>query len=403
MTANQRRSGFRLPWASDQDESVTPERDRDETTTAAAQEPAATSATAQPAAVEPTIPIAGEPAGPDAQATDAGAPSPAAAAAPPTGGTAASDEPAPEFMRELVSAMRRVATETRDSSVSAARTAAEERVKQLEADAERRRAELRQRADADIAAIGEWAKAEAERIRREAEQRVTTRRSELEEQLAAEAARGDADTQAVRDRIAEYERELESFSAQLNEIVDPAAFAAAAKRMPRPPVLAAPPADAPAEDDAETSPAGGSTEATAPATPAAEAPGSATNGTAPTTAPLHPAEEEVLAARLAELDAALPPSIDSGRTESTEPITTEIVVKGLGSFGAITSFRQALAGVDGVDAVALRLGETGEFIFRTTHGPAFDVAGAITSLEGDAAHVERRGEYDLLVTLQRGR
>jgi hypothetical protein len=131
----------------------------------------------------------------------------------------------------------------------------------------------------------------------------------------------------------------------------------------------------------------------------------ATNGVAPATAEVHPAEEEVLATRLAELDAELKdtPAAAADPAPSGEPTTTEIVVSGLGSFGAITGFRQALASVPGVDGVALSLGQTGEFIFRATHGTGFDVASAITGLEGDAATVEHRPDGSLHVTLERGR
>ena len=82
---------------------------------------------------------------------------------------------------------------------------------------------------------------------------------------------------------------------------------------------------------------------------------------------------------------------------------TEVVVKGLGSFGAITGFRQALSGVDGIDAVALSLGQTGEFVFRATHAGGFDVRGAIAQLEGEAAKIEDRPEGGLRVTLDRAR
>ena len=63
-------------------------------------------------------------------------------------------------------------------------------------------------------------------------------------------------------------------------------------------------------------------------------------------------------------------------------MVTEVVVKGLGSFGAITGFRQALSGVDGIDSVALSLGQTGEFVFRATHAAGFDVRAAIASARG---------------------
>ena len=88
---------------------------------------------------------------------------------------------------------------------------------------------------------------------------------------------------------------------------------------------------------------------------------------------------------------------------AVEQITTEIVVKGLGSFGAITGFRQSLSGVDGIEGVALSLGQTGEFVFRATHATGFDVRTAITTLEGEGAKMEDRPEGGLRVTIDRGR
>jgi hypothetical protein len=302
-------------------------------------------------------------------------------------------------MRDLVSAMRRVADEARQAGMTEIRATADEQVKRLEADAETRRTELRARADADVAGIGEWAKAEAERIRKEADGRVVSRREQLEQQLAAETARAESETKALRDRIGEYERELDAYHAQLAEISDPAAFAAAAKRMPRPPELAPRPA---ATSTAATPPP-------VPQAPAASSPAdqpAATNGVTPPTADVHPAEEEVLATRLAELDADLeeaPAEPASTAAPTGEPTTTEIVVSGLGSFGAITGFRQSLAGVQGVEGVALSLGQTGEFIFRATHRVGFDMAAAITGLEGDSATVETRPDGSLHVTLDRSR
>jgi hypothetical protein len=389
MTANQRRPGFRLPWTSEEE---------GEAARASAATPEVASADAASAGWSP------EP----VQAADAGttADSVAApAATQPEPATAADAAPPEEFLRELVAAMRRVADETKQAGLTDARARAEDRVKQLEAEAERRRQELSTRAESDIAAVGEWAKAEAERIKTEAERRVSARRTQLDEQLAADQARGEADAMAVRDRIGEYERELEAYHAQLAEITDPAAFAAAAKRMPRPPVLEAPTTGAPAPESAPA-PAQAPAPTTAE-TVAAPAPSASTNGQAPETAEIHPAEEEVLAARLAELDATLPaePAAETATAPAATaaPDTTDVVVSGLGSFGAITSFRQALADVDGVQGVALSLGGSGEFVFRATHRPGFDIGAAITSLEGDAATVQPRPEGGLIVKLERRR
>jgi len=59
--------------------------------------------------------------------------------------------------------------------------------------------------------------------------------------------------------------------------------------------------------------------------------------------------------------------------------------------------------VDGIEGVALSLGQTGEFVFRATHAAGFDVGSAITTLEGDGAKVEDRPEGGLRVTLERAR
>lgn len=388
MTANQRRPGFRLPWTSDE------EGEGARSSDASPEEPLVADAATNP------VDAGSEPArDPDAE-PDA-APTTAVPAEPEPAASAEAGPPE-EFLRELVAAMRRVADETKQSGLADARARAEERVKQLEAEGERRRQELSARAETDIAAVGEWAKAEAERIRAEAERRVTARRTQLDEQMAADKARGETEAKAVRDRIGDYERELEAYHAQLAEISDPAAFAAAAKRMPRAPALDGP--TGAGDASAPLAPTSGPT----PAGVVAEAsPAGTTNGQKPEVPEVHPAEEEVLAARLAELDAKLPPepvaaaAVAPAATATHD--TTEVVVSGLGSFGAITSFRQALSDVDGVQGVALSLGGSGEFVFRATHRPGFDIGAAITSLEGDAATVQPRAEGGLLVKLERRR
>jgi hypothetical protein len=425
MTANQRRPGFRLPWSSEmdgeggevasggEDESMTTPTSDEPIADAAVNEPTpdtqlASETPAEPAA-EMEAPAVAPPADRDAQTTPDPVPAAAAAAAAP---------PADDFMRDLVAAMRKVADEARDTGVSDLRTRAEEQVRQFEADAERRRNELRERAEQDVAEVGEWERSEQERITTEAEQRVVARRSRLDQQLAADTTRTEAETKAIRDRVAEYERELDGYHAQLSEINDPAAFAAAAKRMPAPPSLDGTPAAAPvasptADDPVAPIAASEATPAVTAATDEAvpvEPVSAASNGVPESEPAVHPAEEEVLAARLAELDATLQPTpadpepaAATATATSGDPATTEVVVKGLGSFGAITGFRQALSGVDGIDSVALSLGQTGEFVFRATHAAGFDVRTAISQLEGDGAKIEDRPEGGLRVTLERAR
>jgi hypothetical protein len=420
MTANQRRPGFRLPWSSEMDAEggeVAPGAEEEPMISTPAGDEHVADASAERAA--PVEFAGGEPHEPAAEmeapavasehvaqpaepAADAAA-EPAAVAGP----GAAAGQTGDEFMRDLVAAMRQVADEARDTGVADLRGQADEQVRRLDGDAEKRRQELRERAEQDVAEVGEWERAEAERIKREAEQRVVARRAQLDQQLAADTTRTEAETRAVRDRVAEYERELDAYHSQLIEINDPAAFAAAAKRMPKAPSLdgavsvIVPPAPDRAEAVAPTAPAVADDQVPVEPTTAAS------NGVPEPDPDVHPAEEEVLAARLAELDARLPQADPAPAATpapmAAEPATTEVVVKGLGSFGAITGFRQALSGVEGIDSVALSLGQTGEFVFRASHAAGFDVRNAIAQLEGEGAKIEDRAEGGLRVTLERAR
>ena len=449
MTQN-RRPGFRLPWTSDEDEAsrADPSRTQPDAAEATADAPALASEETPPAtatgtdpnaeaAGEPSADVPAEPASP--VAPDPAWPTPAPAAGAPdapaesspsdSASTADADGTETSFLRDLVAAMRGVADEARRTTTVETQARAEAQVTQVETDSQHRRADLNAKAEADIASVGEWAKAEAERIRLEAEQRVAARRAQLEEQLAAEGHRAQAESRAVRDRLAEYERELDAYHAQLTEITDPAAFAAAAKRMPVPPSFGADTGDAVAAP-ASRQPTAASATPSSEAPPAPPAVDTATRptGEAPPAAVsqeepsplsdamarlLPPMEQnggepsadvaapESLAQRLAALraDAAESAAAATGQ----EPQTTEVVVRGLGSFGAITGFRQALSGVAGVDGVSLSLGQSGEFVFRATHAPGFDMAAAIVQLEGEAATVESSPSGGLHVTLERAR
>ncbi len=84
-------------------------------------------------------------------------------------------------------------------------------------------------------------------------------------------------------------------------------------------------------------------------------------------------------------------------------VATAIVVHGLGSFGAITSFKQALERVDGVHGISLSLGPTGEFVYRATHEAEFDLVAAIEQIEHGGAQIERQPDGSLRVVVQRGR
>jgi len=121
-------------------------------------------------------------------------------------------------------------------------------------------------------------------------------------------------------------------------------------------------------------------------------------------------DEGGLAARLAQLDARInaattPETVAApvASPASTGEVATAIMVAGLGSFGAITSFKQALERVEGVNGISLSLGPTGEFVYRATHAPDFDLATAIEQIERGTAKIDRQADGSLRVTVQRSR
>ena len=77
-------------------------------------------------------------------------------------------------------------------------------------------------------------------------------------------------------------------------------------------------------------------------------------------------------------------------------------MKGLGSFGAITSFKQSLERAGGIRSVALSLGPTGEFVYRATHTAGTDLAAVLASIE-EGSTVERQPDGSLRVTVGRSR
>ena len=290
-----------------------------------------------------------------------------------------------DFLRSLVDAMRGVAEEERSASITELRRTVDERVSHLETQAKDRVEELRRKTELDVTGVGDWAKGEIERVNAEAARKVEARRKQLEEQLADHETRSTAEVTSVRERVAAYERELEAFFNQLGGIKDPASFVAAARRMPKPPSLepsaatpvsaatattatptaslnerlaqlgidrsgklAAKPAATPATEPAPAPAAVATSDTAAPAAaPAPATPAPAVDETAPaaeasaTAAPTGERDAQ-LAERLAELDAHQEPNTattQTGTGAGADEIATAIMVKGLGSFGAITSFK----------------------------------------------------------------
>lgn len=352
---------------------------------------------------------------------------------------AAADLDESDFLRSLVDAMRGVAEEERTASVAELRRLVDERVALLETRAKDRVEELRRTSELDVTGVGDWATGEIERVNAEASRKVEARRKQLEEQLSDHETRSTAEVTSVRERVAAYEQELEAFFNQLGSITDPASFVAAARRMPRAPSLegsSATPASTATptptaslnarlaqlgiDRAAKPIPTPAAAPAAAPETPAAgpatdsasagestaavvESPAALaeTPAAAQATAPAGERDAQ-LAERLAELDAHQEPNTattQTGTGDDADEIATAIMVKGLGSFGAITSFKQRLERLATVRSVTLSLGPTGEFVYRATHPRQIDLGGAIATLEPGST-VDRQADGSLRVTVQ---
>ena len=147
------------------------------------------------------------------------------------------------------------------------------------------------------------------------------------------------------------------------------------------------PAPQPAKAEAPPEPA----KAEAPATEPAKADAAKTESAAPAPEPVKPEAPapEAAAPEPAKAEAAPEPAKAEAPVEDLPDQSTAIQVHGLGSFGAITSFKQSLERVDGIRSVTLGLGPTGEFVYTATHAPAIDLSNAIRSIQGAGVEIER--------------
>jgi len=336
-------------------------------------------------------------------------------------------EPAVPFLQSLVDAMRKIADQTRDDAMAQLRAGVAERSAGIHSETEHRAAELHELADTDLKSVADWEHGEIQRVRDEAAAKTSARNATLEAQLAANTAAGEGALNAVEARVDAFEAEMNSFFAQLNDIHDPAALASALKRIPQAPSLTDTAADSAAGD---TAPSPAQAASAAPeATSAPDVMGERTEISAVTTAPESPSEpagfdesviepsaapdvaavavatvDEPVAAEAAPAEPAAaapepeaPVEPEAAVEPAVEESTTQVVVTGLTSFGAITSFKQSLERVEGVHRVSLGLGTSGEFIFTAAHREGFDLSAAIQSFEDSAQFVTSNGQLRVTV------
>jgi hypothetical protein len=316
-------------------------------------------------------------------------------------------EPSDQFLDSLTAAMRRVADDARETSLADARAAVAAKIAAMRVAAGSRAEELRTRAEQDTTGIGDWSRAEIVRIEAETQRKIEQRRAQLAEQLDEHDRKAASDIAALEAQVEQYEGELALFFSQLGEISDPDTFISAARRMPRLPQANGEPAadggtatDAgtaadeatggheerlrslgidrsgePDLTDGEVAPTNGvepESEAVASDGPAAVAE-TAPAADRPPAAPAAPEADKPV-----DAPAAAPPSV-------TTDASTLVAAVGLGSFGAVTSFKTALEKANGVTNVRLSLGSGGEFMYNVTHHADIDLTALITAAHPGAS------------------
>jgi nicotinate-nucleotide--dimethylbenzimidazole phosphoribosyltransferase len=251
MATTDARTGFRLPWGSDQrpptddedgtlDPAATTESSADDTAGAAADSelPAAVDEPVvvdEPAAIEAPVSAAEPVASHD---EDPGAPMSVAAAAAPRARPS-------KFLAELTKAMQAAAEAAREETLSRFKAEAKTHVEQIHGRSAEDAGALRRGSDDDVASIREWSKAEIARIREETETRITDRKVQLERELEAHAARIERRIEHVQGAVEAFEGEMAGFFERLLAEEDPTRFASMAEHLPEPTPFAFADEDAP--------------------------------------------------------------------------------------------------------------------------------------------------------------
>ncbi|HEY7826596.1 MAG TPA: hypothetical protein VIB99_00095, partial [Candidatus Limnocylindrales bacterium] len=256
MATTESRTGFRLPWSSEERSDKAPvDRTAEATTTDEATD-AVTEATAT--APAPTDTSAEAPESGQAEATDAPADSDSsdtvpttasdsspketsvestltAAPAPSRSTSAAPAKPPTKFVLDLTRAMQAAAEESRAQTLNQFQTDAKTYIEEIHSRSAVEATELRKRSDDDISGIQDWSKAEIARIREETQGKIADRKQGLERELEEHAGQIEYEIDRVQSRVAGFELEMERFFEQLVAEQDPTKIAGMAQNLPDPP------------------------------------------------------------------------------------------------------------------------------------------------------------------------
>jgi len=449
MATTETRTGFRLPWS--QDHTDTDQPSEDPGTTVEASESAssaaegATQESERPDMIDATPSVTNDTSATTAARDDAPVAAPAPQAA----------EPAPAAVRkpnklmvDLAKAMQTAAEGARTDTLDKFATDAKAHIQTIQADSATEAADLRRRADEDIAGIRDWSKAEIARIREETESRISGRKSDLDGELEDHSASTERRIARVQARVDAFEAEMAYFFEVLLAEEDPTKLAAMAQSLPEPPdfdhdvpdlpvahvtipdepemahvapadedpdaAFAAIAAKAHAADLAEAAQAAAKPEPNAADAASASTPdprlealGLSADAAAEAEAASFEAAEagsdddiptiddDALAARIA----GLVPDMESQPTVAkAETVSTRVIVVGLVSVASIASFKRHLGRVTGVQSVGVSSGPDGEFVFVVAHAPEIVLRDAIATLPGFGARVSGESPDGLQVT-----
>jgi hypothetical protein len=226
MASTDARTGFRLPWSSE--DRPQSEHETETSDGAAASDDWPAPVTAEAPAVDPATQPTSDSPSPVAPTVDA-------APAPSVDLPAKPSRARPsKFLAELTKAMQTAAEAAREETLARFQAEAKSHIEEIHARSADDATSLRRSADEDVAAIRDWSKAEIARIREETENRISGRKSDLEHELEAHAARIERRIERVHGAVAAFEGEMASFFERLLAEEDPTRFAAMAEHLPEP-------------------------------------------------------------------------------------------------------------------------------------------------------------------------
>jgi hypothetical protein len=215
MATTDAKSGFRLPWSADRNDSDGGAEAPVDQSPGAPETTGSEADTMSHADDQPATSAPADPAGGSAPTTPVRKPN--------------------KFMADLTKAMQAAAESARTDTLERFTAEAKTHIERIHTSTADEATELRKKADEDVAAIREWSKTEIARIREETDERITHRKDKLERQIEAHAAEIESRIEAVQQRVSRFEDEMARFFERLLAEEDPTRFASMAESLPEPP------------------------------------------------------------------------------------------------------------------------------------------------------------------------